>query len=265
MNEGQLLPNGARIALSLSFDDSRDSQLDVAVPMLDAFGVRATFFVLPEPVSQRRTDWQAVVANGHEVANHTVSHPCSANFGFSGSNALEDYSLERMETEIDEASGCIERLLGVRAETFAYPCGQSFVGRGEGRTSYVPVVARRFVAGRGYGGETSNDPHRCDFAHLEAFSIDGLDAGELLGLVDHAGAARRWVIVAGHDVGQGGEQTVLIDSLEALCHRIVQPDVWVAPVAASQDTSVAAPDPGDGHVVGRRPKRAARASVHSAS
>ena len=38
--------------------------------------------------------------------------------------------------------------------------------------------------------------------------------------------------MAGHDVGEGGEQTVLIDSLEALCHRIAQPDVWAAPVAA---------------------------------
>lgn len=123
------------MAVSLTFDDSRDTQLDVAVPILDAFGVQATFFVLPDPVSRRRSDWQAVVRKGHEVGNHTVSHPCSANFGFSRRNALEDYSLPRIEAEIDEASGRIERLLGVRAETFAYPCGQSSVGRGEGRTS----------------------------------------------------------------------------------------------------------------------------------
>ncbi len=225
------LPNGARVALSITFDDARDSQLDVVVPMLEAYGLRATFFVLPGPVSRRRSDWKAVVKSRHEIGNHTLSHPCSANFGFSRMNALEDYSLERMETEIDEASGRIERLLGVRPESFAYPCGQSFVGRGEGRTSYVPLVARRFVAARGYGSETSNDPHRSDFAHLEAFVIDGLDAEELVGLVDETGAAGRWVIMAGHDVGEGGEQTVRVASLEALCQRAVQPDVWVAPVA----------------------------------
>ncbi len=232
VTDGSPFADRARVAVSLTFDDSRDSQLDAAVPILDAFGLRATFFVLPDRVWRRRSDWQAVVRHGHEVGNHTVSHPCSANFVFSRGNALEDYSLERLEAEIDEASGRIERLLGVRPETFAYPCGQSSVGRGEGRTSYVPVVARRFVAARGYGSETSNDPRRCDFAHLDAFSIDGLDAGELLGLVDHAGATGRWVIMAGHDVGERGEQTVLIDSLEALFHRIAQPDVWVAPVAA---------------------------------
>lgn len=225
------LPNGARVALSLTFDDSRDSQLDVAVPILHAYGTRATFFVLPAPVSRRQTDWQTVLRNRHEIGNHTVSHPCSANFGFSRKNALEDYSLGRLEAEIDEASVGIERLLGVRPRSFAYPCGQSFVGRGQDRTSYVPVVTRRFVAARGYGSETSNDPYRCDFSHLEAFGIDGLAPDELVALVDHAGATGRWVIVAGHDVGEGGEQTVLAYALEALCRRAADPDVWVAPVA----------------------------------
>ena len=225
------LPRGARVALSLTFDDARDSQLDVAVPMLDAHGIRATFFVLPRPVSRRQSDWETVLKKGHEIGNHTVTHPCSGNFGFSRTNALEDYSLERMEAEIDEASADIERLLGVRSESFAYPCGQSFVGRGQGRTSYVPVVSRRFLAARGYGSETSNAPDRCDFAHLDAFAVDGLAPEEVVGLVDHAGATGGWVIMAGHDVGECGEQTVLVHALQALCHRVAQPDVWVAPVA----------------------------------
>ncbi len=224
------LPNGAGVALSLTFDDARDSQLDVAVPILEAYRLRATFFVLPAPVSRRQSDWEALVKSGHEIGNHTLSHPCSANFGFSRTNALEDYSLERIEAEIDDASGRIEQLLGVRPESFAYPCGQSFVGRGERRTSYVPLVARRFAAARGYGSETANDPRRCDPAHLEAFTIDGLDAGALVGLLDEAATTGRWVIMAGHDVGESGEQTVLVDSLKALCHRAAQPDVWVAPL-----------------------------------
>jgi peptidoglycan/xylan/chitin deacetylase (PgdA/CDA1 family) len=228
---GPPLPNGARVALSLTFDDSRESQLDIAVPILAAHGLRATFFVLPSPVARRQSDWRAVVESRHEIGNHTVSHPCSANFEFSRTNALEDYSLEGMEAEIDDASGRLEQLLGVRPESFAYPCGQSFVGRGESRTSYVPLVARRFAAARGYGSETANDPQRCDFAHLEAFTIDGLDPGESAGLVDQADATGRWVILVGHDVGERGEQTVLTDSLKALCHRVAQADVWVAPVA----------------------------------
>jgi peptidoglycan-N-acetylglucosamine deacetylase len=225
------LPSAARVALSLSFDDARDTQLDSALPILDAYGLRATFFVLPEAMARRRSDWQAAVEKGHEIGNHTVTHPCSGNHPFSRNNALEEYSLERIKAEIDRASEGIEALIGVRPESFAYPCGHSFVGRGEERRSYVPLVARRFVAGRGYGSETSNDPDRCDFAHLDAFTVDGLDPEELVGRVDDAGATGRWVIMAGHDVGEEGEQTVLVDALEALCRRVAQPDVWAAPVA----------------------------------
>lgn len=68
----------SRVAVSLTFDDARDSQLEVLVPMLDTYGLRATFYVLPEPVSRRQPDWQAVVQAGHEIGNHTVTHPCSA-------------------------------------------------------------------------------------------------------------------------------------------------------------------------------------------
>lgn len=87
------------------------------------------------------------------------------------------------------------------------------------------------LAARGCGSETSNDPHRCDFARLEAFTIDDLGPEQLVGLVDVAGASGRWVIMAGHDGGQGDGQTVLAHALEALCHRVAEPDVWVAPVA----------------------------------
>ena len=216
--------------MSLTFDDARASQLDVAAPILERHGVRATFYVLPEHVRRRRADWHALVAGGHEIGNHTSTHPCSGNFPFSSGNALEDISEVRMEADIDRASWQIQTLLGTRPSTFAYPCGQSFLGRGDSRRSYVPLVARRFLAGRGYGGETANDPTRCDLAHLDAFAIDGLDADALLGLVDDERADGRWVILAGHDVGDDGEQTVLVSAFERICRRLTESDVWVAPV-----------------------------------
>lgn len=225
------------MALSVTLDDACESQLDVAVPVLDAFGVRATFYVLPARVRGRAEEWRAVAASGHELGCHTSTHPCSANFDFSRRNALEDYTVERIEGEIDRATARIEQLTGVTARTFAYPCGQSFVGRGEGRRSYVPSVARRFVAARSFHNQVANDPDRCDLAHLDAFSVDGMSAGELLGLVDSDGSRGRWVIVGGHEVGEGdAELTVRRDALEALCERAAADDgVWAAPVAEIAD------------------------------
>jgi hypothetical protein len=133
---------------------------------------------------------------------------------------------------VDAATALIQDLVGVRPRTFAYPCGQAFTGRGRYRQSYVPVIAERFLAGRGYGGEVGNAPDRCDLAHLDAYTIDGLDAGQLWSLVSAGMARGEWVILAGHDVGEAGRQTVCACELDAFCRRLVADDrVWVAPVA----------------------------------
>ena len=40
-------PEGARAAVSLSFDDARPSQVDVGLPIFDRHGVKVTFFLVP--------------------------------------------------------------------------------------------------------------------------------------------------------------------------------------------------------------------------
>jgi peptidoglycan-N-acetylglucosamine deacetylase len=153
-------PNGRRGAFSLSFDDARLSQIDQGMEILDAHGLKATFFVQIGPLQQRLEQWRRVIAGGHEIGNHTLTHPCSGNFRFSRTNALEDYTLERIEQDILAANQQIEALLGVVPQTFAYPCGQTYVGRGVNLRSYVPVVAlalHRGEVGIRRGAESSAD------------------------------------------------------------------------------------------------------------
>jgi peptidoglycan-N-acetylglucosamine deacetylase len=142
-------PEGKRAAVSLSFDDARLSQIDTGLTVLKKKGVKVTFFVQPGGVEQRLAGWKQAVADGHEIANHTRTHPCTGNYEFSRNNALENYDLAKIAQEIDGASQEIYQQLGVKPRTFAYPCGQKFVGRGADVKSYVPLVAQRFVAGRG--------------------------------------------------------------------------------------------------------------------
>jgi len=225
-----IFPDGVSAALSLSFDDARASQLE-GVRVLDDHGVRATFYVLPAGVATAPERWSALAASGHEIGNHSNTHPCSANFDFSVANALEDKTLHDVAADIDAATGMIEELLDVQPRTFAYPCGQSFVGRGPRRQTYVPVVVERFLAGRGAGGEVGNVPARCDLAHVDAYTIDGLDAGALQSLVATGMTRGEWVIMAGHDIGRPGPQTVAARELERFCSNVTKDDrIWVAPV-----------------------------------
>ena len=120
-------PEGKRAAISLSFDDARASQVSRGIPILDEYGVKATFFVLVEPMEKQLDGWKKAVANGHEIGNHSLVHPCSGNFPFSRDKALEDYTLGQMRRELLEANDTIEDLLGVRPVSFAYPCGQKTI------------------------------------------------------------------------------------------------------------------------------------------
>jgi peptidoglycan/xylan/chitin deacetylase (PgdA/CDA1 family) len=227
-------PEGKRAAVSLSFDDARPSQLDVGIPILDTHGVRATFYVSPGRLAERRGAWRAAAERGHEIGNHTLSHPCSGNFAFARDNALEDYTLDRMERELLDANAAIEQELGVRPTTFAYPCGQKFVGRGEAVASYVPLVARHFIVGRSAFNESENDPAFCDLAQV--FGMDGDDQPfeALRALIDHAVEEGGWLVLFGHDVGGGGRQVTRADALDALCRHCTDPanGVWIDTVAA---------------------------------
>ena len=155
-------PEGKSVALSLSFDDARLSQVDEGLAFLDKYGVKATFFVVPAQVEERLEGWKQAVRQGHEIGNHSLLHPCSANFAWCRNKALEDYTLKKMRLELLECNKRIEELLGVRAEVFAYPCGQKFVGRGTNTKSYVPLISKMFVADRGWMYESPNDPVYCD-------------------------------------------------------------------------------------------------------
>jgi len=226
-------PEGKRAAVCLTFDDARPSQVDVGVPILNGCGLRATFYVSPSRVPERLDAWKAAVAAGHEIGNHSLLHPCTGNFSWSRGKALEDYTLDQMATELDKANAEIRRLLGVRPVTFAYPCGQKFVGRGVDARSYVPVVAERFIAGRGWRDEGTNAPAFCDPAQLMGVEFDGLTFEQLKVLVDEAAEQGAWLVLAGHEIGEGGRQTTRADTLRAFCEYARDPKngLWVDTVA----------------------------------
>jgi len=227
-------PDGRRVALSLTFDDARLSQTDAGIPLLDRHGLKATFYVSPRGVEPRLEGWKAAVAAGHEIGNHSLTHPCTGNYPFSRDNALEDYTLERMALDVDEASRGVEQLLGVSAVSFAYPCGQKFVGRGLDARSYIPLVARTFRTGRGWLGENSNDPWICDMAQLLGMESDGKSFEELKALIEEAAEDGRWLILAGHEIADTGTQATSLKTLEALARYVQDPanGVWVDTVGA---------------------------------
>lgn len=225
-------PEGKQLALSLSFDDGRPSQVDVGTPLFDQYGVKSTFVVVPSAVEMRLDKWRKAVQNGHEVGNHTLQHPCSGNFQWSREKALENYTLEKMRAELIETNQQLESLLGVKSTVFAYPCGSTFVGRGVNTNSYVPLVAELFTAGRGWLDEGPNDPSFCDLAQLTGMNMDDRDFDQILLLLENAKKTGAWLVLAGHEIGDSGPQTTRVEMLTRLMEYAQDPvnGVWIAPM-----------------------------------
>lgn len=228
-------PNGAKMALSLTFDDGRTSQVTDGVPVLDSFGVKVTFYAQPENLLEELELWRKAVVTGHEFGNHTIGHPCTGNFAWVryDSVVLESYDLDRMRAEVLQANDEIEELLGVRPVSFAYPCGQTYVGRGTNTKSYVPLIAELFQTGRRWLDETTNAPAHFDPAQVMARRMDGEDFSTIRRLIERTKRNETWLVLAGHGIGDSTRWGTNLGMLRELLTYVQEPDngVWIAPVS----------------------------------
>lgn len=230
-------PDGKMAAVSLTYDDGLDAHLAHAIPLLDSKGIKATFVIssfsgvdhdwaLPNatsPLSARHQAWLAASGNGHEIAAHTVNHPCvtAVNPGQSNGFRLDtDYDMARITGELDASQVRIARLGATAPFTFAYPCYSDLLGVGAPSGVTVTVlgqqmpqgqvftaeVASRFVAARG-STEAIADPATVDLhsvPHLVAGPRSETDTAptlaQLTAIVDMAVAQRGWVVFLMHGV-----------------------------------------------------------------
>lgn len=144
-------PDGAKAAVSLSYDDTLNSQLDNALPTLNEHGIRASFYlILASPVLyERLEEWRAVAAQGHELGNHTIYHPCSAsqpgNDWVRPHNDMDKRTVEQMRGEVAVANTFLKAIDGKTERTMTPPCGHLMTSDG----NYLPAVEELFVAIKG--------------------------------------------------------------------------------------------------------------------
>ncbi len=226
-------PEGKKAAISLSFDDARLSHPGVGQEFFSKSDARVTFYVLPGALKENIEGWKKIVKDGHEIGNHTLFHPCTGNFPWAKKHAIERYTLSGIKSELIAANQQINELLGVTPVSFAYTCGNTFVGRGENTKSYVPIVAELFQSGRGWLNEAPNDPEFADLSLLQGIEMDGKSFIEdIKPLIDQAKTREGWLLLAGHEIGEDGFQTTNMKMLEELITYAQNPDneLWLAPV-----------------------------------
>ena len=212
-------------AVTLSFDDGRPSQWEMAMPLLEKRGRRATFYVpaMEDRLQAHAEIWRKAVAYGHEVGNHTVHHRCTANYQFRApKECLEYMTLKEIEEDVLEASRRIRQTIPEQEGfTFCYPCYQSYVGMGENRQCTVPIIARNFIAARGWG-EMANHPELIDLHYLCSRPFYDASAAEMVAEIEKGVQNGRWPILTFHGIlkepGAGTQEK----NLAAVCDHLVE-------------------------------------------
>ena len=113
-------PLPSRPAALLTFDHCYASQLDRAVPVLEALKLRATFFPasaglvheLPDVAADSRDTLLALAKAGHTIGCHTHNHP-----------VLTRLSPTHVRRELLGSKLALEDALGQRVGAFCYPYG----------------------------------------------------------------------------------------------------------------------------------------------
>lgn len=240
MSHMNCFPEGCRGAVSLTFDDGLPSHLSAALPVLEEFGLKGTFYLNPQDIGgspgsyvDRLSPWKPAADNGHEMGNHSLLHTCSrAMQANPAARGLETATLQDIEEDVVEAEKRLRSVFGHSDRSFAYPCYLDYVGEGVTRQSYVPIIARHFRAARGKSPAMSlNQPATCSMTYLYSQGCERMSASELIGIAARAYMQGAWAIFTFHGVNEGHLPISEAD-LREFCLYLgrFNPGVWVAPV-----------------------------------
>ncbi len=221
--------------VSLTFDDGTRNQLEKAVPVLDEFGFKGTFYINPkgDDWQARYAPWKEVADRGHEIGNHTLTHPCPKNIA-GAARGLEEMRPEEIERDTLLAQDRLIQIAPHQVDwTFAYPCYATFTGSGKNTRSYIPFIARRFLAGRGVGEYgIGNQPEHVDLAFLWSQPVERMSGYEMIGLVEEITARGCWAILVFHEI-DGARLTVGSHDFRMLINHLRRraDAIWTAPVS----------------------------------
>lgn len=149
-------PQKYKAAVSLSYDDALDSQLDNAIGSLKKYDIKATFYIVPssEVVAKRADLWKKAAQEGHELGNHTLFHQCSKSAPgrewVLAKNDLDKMSLEQMVDQVKLANTILFLLDGKQERTMTTPCLDQKVANG---VNYVDAIAPLFVGIKDVAGD----------------------------------------------------------------------------------------------------------------
>ena len=105
-------PTVANKTIALTFDDGPGPYTAHLLDILDQYGAKATFFLIGSKVSGQASVVRSIQARGHQLGNHSWSHP-----------ELPKLSVDQIAGEIDRTNETIRQATGVKPSILRPPYG----------------------------------------------------------------------------------------------------------------------------------------------
>ena len=105
-------PTVANKTIALTFDDGPGPYTEKLLDILDKYDAKATFFLIGSKVSGQASVVRNIQARGHQLGNHSWSHP-----------ELPKLSVDQIAGEIDRTNEAIRQATGVKPSILRPPYG----------------------------------------------------------------------------------------------------------------------------------------------
>lgn len=173
--------------ITLDFDDTIENQYTVARPILNAAGMKASFFAITDPEvgigSEGYMTWtqvQQLQSDGHEIGAHTRTHP-----------DLASLTTAQAQTEIAGSKADLAAH-GITATSFVYPFGVH------------NAAIRQMVQDAGFTSARSvsdgfNFPGSSKYALLDKHVESTTTLADVQGWINQAKANKTWLILELHE------------------------------------------------------------------
>ena len=223
-------PNGAEVAVVLTYDDALDSHLDFAIPQLNELALPGTFYLSgARPTIRMRLDeWRRAAEQGHELGNHMLYHPCRKSVAgrdwVKPWQNLDNYTLDQFVEEVKTTNSMLEAIDGEKQRTFAYPCGDMQAGDED----VVPALKKLVNGARLYSEDGQHQLDNRDYYRMASFDGAEKSAKQLISVAEAARKNNALVSFMFHGVG-GDYITVSSEAHQQLLeHLAAYPErYWV--------------------------------------
>jgi peptidoglycan/xylan/chitin deacetylase (PgdA/CDA1 family) len=175
--------------VTLSFDDSWLSQYVTALPVLQNAGLKGTFYLTTQPMQEAWPDFMSpaqakdIALKGHEIADHTVTHP-----------HLPQLSQAKINNEIKNSKTYLENLTGMSVTTIAYPYGE------------LNNTVKNLVKQAGYTSARGTDDTTLTLTSTDKYDLKSQcyentqTLASVKAEIDAAKANKQWFILCFHEI-----------------------------------------------------------------